>query len=391
MPVVAPSTLIGARSPIFITANYSGLSSSLTDVQLEVFIWNAARTAKPSTAQYTLFRDVFVQEDLSFDIAPLVEEYIVNTYDDTEVTAAQASIDEGVWWVQVDYDVNYQNKADPPQSVNDTGSTDIFYVSNGYHTFAEEANYEYPADFLHTIEKFYVKTNGIETVKVHLGNYGSDEVYYVSYIAGDGTSKTIDITSLHSSTQPEGRIIEVPIGPNNLNDWLVANSSTATAPTSRDTYTIAILDDGTSELYRIDVEKICEPKYTINTISYINRYGVWDYLHFFKRSDEDFNATKSEYRASLGTSSSGGFSYDKTKQQYQNFNTNGKTSTTLNSGFVAEEYKEAFKDLLMSERTLLNGSPVNIATSDIRLAKSINEKTINYTIQVVDSFDNRYV
>lgn len=391
MPIVSPTTLVGARSPIYITANYSSLSGQLIDVTLEVYIWNAARGSRPATANYTLFRDVFVGEDVTFDIGPLVEEYIVNDYDDREVTAAQPSIDKGVWWVQVDYDVNYYDKADPPAVANDTGSTDIFYSSNGYHTFAEEANYEYPVDFLHTIDTFYVQTNGIETVKVHLGNYSADEVYYIGYLAGDGTSKTIDISSLHSSTQPEGRIVEVPIGPNNLNDWLVANSSTATPPTSRDRYTITILDDGSSELERITIEKVCEPKYDINEISYINRYGVWDYLHFFKRSDDDFSASSSEYRKALGSSSSSGFTYDKTESLYTKFNTNGKTTTTLNSGWVLEEYREAFKDLLLSERVLLNGSPVNVTTTSLRLSKSINDKMINYTIQVTEAFDTRYV
>ena len=135
MSVLTPSTLVGARSPIYITANYSALAGSITDITLEVYIWNAARGSRPADPAYTLFRDVFAGTDVSFDIAPMVEEYIVNTYDDTEVTAAQASIDGGIWWVQVDYDVNYINKATPPQTVNDTGSSDIFYSSNGYHTF----------------------------------------------------------------------------------------------------------------------------------------------------------------------------------------------------------------------------------------------------------------
>ena len=110
MPIVSPTTLVGARSPIYITANYSSLSGQLIDVTLEVYIWNAARGSRPATANYTLFRDVFAGEDVSFDIGPLVEEFISNTYDATEVTAAQSSIDKGVWWVQVDYDVNYYDK-----------------------------------------------------------------------------------------------------------------------------------------------------------------------------------------------------------------------------------------------------------------------------------------
>ena len=394
MSVLTPSTLVGARSPIYITANYSTLAGSITDITLEVYIWNAARGSRPADPAYTLFRDVFAGTDVSFDIAPMVEEYIVNNYSATEVTAAQASIDGGIWWVQVDYDVNYINKATPPQTVNDTGSSDIFYSSNGYHTFTEGANYEYPADYLHTIERFYVKeTNGSETVKAHLGNYGVDEIFFVAYVASDGTAFTIDISSLHTSTQPEGRVVEIPIGTKNLNAWLIANGSTATSPTEADipTYRIDLLDDGMALLYSIDVEKVCEAKYTLNTLSYINRYGVWDYIHFFKASQDNFNATSEQYRRSIGSSSASGFTYDATQERYKRFNANGKTRTTLNTGWVVEEYKEAIKDLMLSERMLLNGVPVNIVTESVTLQKSINDRTINYTIEVEEAFDTRYV
>lgn len=391
MSVITPSTLVGARSPIYITANYSALASSITDITLEVYIWNAARGSRPASPEYTLFRDVFAGTDLSFDIAPLVAEYMDNAYSSTTINAAQASGDGGLWWVQVDYDVNYINKATPPQTVNDTGSSDIFYSSNGYHLFTEGANYEYPVDFLHTIEHMYVKENGVETAKCHLGNYGADEVFFIAYIAPNGTSHTIDISSLHSSTQPEGRVVEFPIGANNLDAWLTATGSTATSPRDVDTYVISLLDDGSAELHRISVEKVCEPKYTIQRLDYINRYGVWDYLYFFKASQDTFNTTNEQYRRSLGSSGASGFTYDDTEDVYKRFNTNGKTRTTLNTGWVEEQYKEAIKDLMMSERVLLNGIPSMIVTNSVTLQKSVNEKTINYTIEVEEAFDTRYV
>ena len=46
---------------------------------------------------------------------------------------------------------------------------------------------------------------------------------------------------------------------------------------------------------------------------------------------------------------------------------------------------------MLSERMLLNGSPVNIVTESVTLLKSINDRTINYTIEVEEAFDTRYV
>ena len=113
-------------------------------------------------------------------------------------------------------------------------------------------------------------------------------------------------------------------------------------PSALDTYTLD-LQGSSGSLDIITVEKICEPKYTINTLSYINRYGAWDYIHFFKASQDNFNATSEQYRRSIGTSSASGFTYDSTQERYKRFNANGKTRITLNTGWVAEEYKEAIK------------------------------------------------
>ena len=101
MGVIAPSSLVGARSPIFITANYSSLSSSLTDVELEVYIWNGSRSSKPATATYTLFRDVFAGTDVSFDISRFVQEYITNDHSGFDAEDVSYAPDGSVYWVHI--------------------------------------------------------------------------------------------------------------------------------------------------------------------------------------------------------------------------------------------------------------------------------------------------
>ena len=61
MSVIAPDQLVGARSPIYLTANYSSLASSLTDITLEIYVWAGSRSSRPSSADYTLFRDVIAR------------------------------------------------------------------------------------------------------------------------------------------------------------------------------------------------------------------------------------------------------------------------------------------------------------------------------------------
>ena len=389
MSVITPTSLVGARSPIYATAAYSDVAGSLTDVTLKVFIWNGARASRPTLPEYTLFRDVFAGTNVSFDIAPLATEYIENDYSSTSINATQASIDKGVLWVQIDYIVNYINKADPPQTINDTGSSDIFPVSNGYHTFTEGANFEIPSLFLNQVERVYVKQSGNEVISICIGEYNSEDVQEILYNDGSG-DYTINLTSFHTPTEPEGSILDFPIGVTNLTTYLTALGFTGTMPSALDTYTLELYGS-TGSLDIVTIEKVCEPKYTINTIDYINRYGTWDFIQFFKASQDSFNTTSEQYRKSIGSPSISGYSYDVTEELYKQFNTNGKTRTTLNTGWVTEDYKEALKDLMMSERVMLNGKPTSVVTNSVTLQKSINDKTINYTIEVEEAFDTRYV
>ena len=389
MSVITPTKLVGARSPIYATAAYSDVAGSLTDVTLKVFIWNGARASRPTLPEYTLFRDVFAGTNVSFDIAPLATEYIENDYSSTSINATQASIDKGVLWVQIDYIVNYINKATPPVTVNDTGSSDIFPVSNGYHTFTEGANFEIPSLFLNQVERVYVKQSGNEVISICIGEYNSEDVQEILYNDGSG-DYTIDLTSFHTPAQPEGSILDFPIGVTNLTTYLTALGFTGAMPSALDTYTLD-LQGSAGSLDIVTIEKVCEPKYTLNTIDYINRYGTWDFIQFFKASQDNFNTTSEKYRKSIGSSSISGYSYDATEELYKQFNTNGKTRTTLNTGWVTEDYKEAIKDLMMSERVMLNGKPTSVVTNSVTLQKSINDKTINYTIEVEEAFDTRYV
>ncbi len=170
MSVITPTSLVGARSPIYVTANYSSLASSLSDVEFEVYIWAGARNSRPASAEYTLFRDVFAGTDVSFDIAPMVQEYLTNAYENFDGEDIAYAPDGSVVWVQIDYDVNYVNKATPPPTVNDTGSSDIFEASNGYHIFIEAANKEVNKGFASVNANKYIKNSGNEVVPVYLGN-----------------------------------------------------------------------------------------------------------------------------------------------------------------------------------------------------------------------------
>ena len=68
---------------------------------------------------------------------------------------------------------------------------------------------------------------------------------------------------------------------------------------------------------------------------------------------------------------------------------------TLNSGFVDEALNESFKQLMLSEEfQLLDSSDdslraVKISDSQLKMKTSVNDKLINYTIEV--EFSNNII
>ena len=416
MPIVSPQSLVGARSPIYITANYSALATSIIDITFEVYVWTGSRSSRPADPVYTLFRDVFAGTDVSFDIAPMVRESLSNNYSGFTATGVSYVPDGSVAWVQIDYNVSYYNKSDPPTISNDTESTDIFEASNGYHIFIEAANKEVNKGYASVNAVKYIKDSGNEVLPIYLGKWGEgydiywaykDRViadggtveggsacaniglYQVEYLGDSGYNVDLPITEAQlQGLQAEERVMLLPCGVTNLTAWL---DSVGEPLTYANYYDLNLKDkDGTT----LDTRRFyptCESKYSPSVMQFVNKNGVWESITFFKKSESTINTTTSEFRRSLGGSSSAGFSYDTTAHKYQRINTNGRKQFTLNTGWVGEDYDAIMEQMLMSERVMLDGLPVNVTTTSLTLQKVVNEKTINYTIEVEEAFDTRYV
>ena len=140
--------------------------------------------------------------------------------------------------------------------------------------------------------------------------------------------------------------------------------------------------------YNLTVQRIDECKYTPHRIRFTNKLGVKENLWFFKKSSESIATEKESFRANTFNDYISG---DLSNHVYRNYNLNGKESMTLNTGFVPESFKENFKQLMLSEKVWLDKDgidlPINIKNSELELKKSVNDKLINYTIDIEFSYD----
>ena len=129
-----------------------------------------------------------------------------------------------------------------------------------------------------------------------------------------------------------------------------------------------------------------ECKYTPVIIDFVNKYGAWQREFFFKASNDTFSVENTEYNL-LQTDS---YNYNTLEGQRKVFNANGKKSIKVNTGWVAETWKEVLKQIMLSERILiLDGSylPVKINTKSTELFKHINTKQINYSLEFEFTYD----
>lgn len=421
--------LYGTRSPIYVT--WSGTSvTTINSVQLEVYIWTGAKASKPASPHITINRTTGFGSNTTHttDISSLIADQIninIAKLFNNNILSEQ---NNRVAWVQVDYDVTYNT------STNDTGSSDIFQVIEGYSYFDEGANNAYSQGVLAPTSDHNTYEYNVEMLPVYLGEYGEglDIAYgYEARVQADGGTieslscadigwNTLRIllddgnyydfpmtSTLLYGTQAEDRIKLIPSGVANLKNWLVTQGSSLDVVGST-WYKIQLLDTFDNVIDERKFYPTCEIKYAPVQLAYISRYGTWNYATFFKRSEETIDVTKEEYRTITGKVTDGEYGYGLHNPVYKKYNTNGKRRLTINSGFVEENFKEVMEQIMLSEYVLAvtqdkstvvksgstydyainNGAvAVNITTTNLTKQKEVNERLINYTLDIEYAFD----
>jgi hypothetical protein len=126
-----------------------------------------------------------------------------------------------------------------------------------------------------------------------------------------------------------------------------------------------------------------ECKYTPVIIDFVNKYGAWQREFFFKASTDNFSVENTEYNL-MQTNS---YNYNTLEGQRKVFNANGKKSIKVNTGWVAETWNEVLKQIMLSERILIDNKPAKINSKSTELFKHINTKQINYSLDFEFAYD----
>lgn len=127
---------------------------------------------------------------------------------------------------------------------------------------------------------------------------------------------------------------------------------------------------------KLSTPNVCEPKYTPATVYFINRFGGWQPLTFFKAKSEAYEMQSVKHKLMPEF-----INYNTSVGQYKQFNFNGKQTVRLNTGYVPENYSELMQDLLLSETILLDGKPVIIKSQSLQIKSTLVDKLINYEVE----------
>jgi hypothetical protein len=128
-------------------------------------------------------------------------------------------------------------------------------------------------------------------------------------------------------------------------------------------------------------EEICEPKYTPLTCTFINRFGGWQYLTFFKANLQTIDVTSKDFNLLPAS-----INYNVLQGQKKIFNSQGKQKIKCNTGWVDENYFELIQDLLLSETVLLDNKPVIVKSQSSEYKTHLKDKNINYEIEFEYNF-----
>ncbi len=147
-----------------------------------------------------------------------------------------------------------------------------------------------------------------------------------------------------------------------------------------------------SKAYELTIVPVQECNYTPHKLIFINKFGVEEELWFFKKSVDNITTSRESFRANtLPNYLSGNADERLSQHSYASYNLNGKKTMNMNTGFIPESFKENIRQLMLSEKVWIyldgNKLPITIKNSDMVLKKAINEKLINYEIEIEFAYD----
>jgi hypothetical protein len=397
-----PSSLAMARSPQFITAKNNALAlDTLTEMDLNLRIRTGVLAASGSF-NYSLSKDYSINQVINFEISDLVRSEFYHDFSVwNDIGYTQSPQGEALWIVP-EGSVTFSNNGAAPANATfpDESPTAYAYLTtDGWATRDNIAPVAVTQAVLATNRNRQVLVGNYESLAINNSVNNGLAKIIISWQSGDSDDFYVSAVSTAPPTRAtnnsQNLVIYAGVGPANLenNPFLPTEIKPSEQPNGGigQYYDVILKNASNTTIGTVRYYVQCEAKYTPVQVAFINRFGVADFITFFKRSDERGNFTQDSYQKSIYND---GFTTPSLEVgKYQSFNVNSRNTLTLNTGFVDQNYDETIEDILMSEYVAVytNSNWVSVVPNrgSIEYQKQVNTKLINYTMSFDFGFDER--
>ena len=368
---------INVRSPYYVSVT----ATNLTSCKLELFIYTGTRGVgatdndRPTTATYTL-NSFAVNNICTFEIAELVRDYFDNEFDGDYATEIQ--------WV--DYRTTNTIQITEGSATSFTQLKGFY----GYGFFEDGSNPTNNKAVLQSNTKI-VKLDDAPAVIAVDTSLATQVTYQLS-------GAQVYTKAISTSTNSNAQIEYVTSGVNGSDEFedrviqaggTFEGSDCLTNFTKE--YTLfdfdTILVDSSLGVTKLTVQNESECKFTPLKITFINKYGTLQDIWFLKRSNEALSTKTEKFKKNIIS----GATYNISKHQDKTLTKNGKEKLTLNTGYYPEAYNDVFKEMQLSEDCWIEIDsktlPIQVTSSSFAYKTQLNDKIINYTIEVEFAFD----
>jgi len=342
---------IFCRSPFIIEID----EANQIETKVELYIWNGTGAA-PAFPNYKLSKIIpsLSNRATFYNISPFIKEFIQHVYFQNNYNVGNDGLYFKEWC-----NVLVKKFKKLTNTFTQVGADLSYYSFDGYTLFTEGYNKDLGNFLLDQKTYYYYYDPSAVLASEPLKRAGSVTWYAV---AGQKLRWTELNTGLSTtSTIPTSAVI---------------TSFRVYQPYYDNGNVMEILDASNNVLWSATFRPKTECEYTPVVCDFINRYGAWQREWFFKRTTNNIEVTNSEYNLLP----SGLPNYNVLEGQQKVFNTAYKETITVNTDWVSEDFSENIRQLMTSERILLDNRPVKINTKSTELFKQIDTKMINYTL-----------
>jgi hypothetical protein len=368
---------INVRSPFYIRKLRS---SGVTTQTLDLKIWTGASTPVPSTVNYSLTKGVievpgsggsFIYS--TFEISELVRDYIEIAFDGDYTSYCVWVNDGTTTYLAVDGYGYYEDGMNAELSRTKLISNNVIW-----RPYGENIRIPVYADDTYDVV-MASKGTALRTESVTVQNSTTTKIKYIS------VSGNLSEDNYQQSVLDDGGIYE-------FNPLLQALNNSVDVNLIDEIRIYPLDGDGmTDEPYEsIKVKTMHCDKYPDRKVTFVNKFGAFQDVYFFAKEIESINTTSEQYKANVIDL----YNVTYSGHQYQSFNSQGRESVRLNTGFVSEDYNEVLKEMMMSEYVWLTKTddatfvyPVTPKTNSLTYKTSLNDKLVDYTIDFDYAFD----